>query len=176
MFWRGLYCRFEVGTQPREPVIDLLTLTQLHTARWPELSFSFFLFLSELTSFDFYLLFLFTSELTSFDSTLKCFLFQSGRPRQALEQKSWWFEKSHLLCKGIYNFCDKNIFNFKNIFKWTLPSIPWGLKIFSIQASGAVKKFLPSAVTGGKSFFFSHYLQTVENLKYAIIRNDWKHK
>jgi len=31
-FWRGLYCRFEVGTQPREPVIDLLTLTQLHTA------------------------------------------------------------------------------------------------------------------------------------------------
>ena len=33
VFWRGLYCRFEVGTQPREPVIDLLTLTQLHTAR-----------------------------------------------------------------------------------------------------------------------------------------------
>jgi len=32
VFWRGLYCRFEVGTQPREPVIDLLTLTQLHTA------------------------------------------------------------------------------------------------------------------------------------------------
>merc|ERR1712055_711513 len=32
LFWRGLYCRFEVGTQPREPVIDLLTLTQLHTA------------------------------------------------------------------------------------------------------------------------------------------------
>jgi len=31
-FWRGLYCRFEVGTHPREPVIDLLTLTQLHTA------------------------------------------------------------------------------------------------------------------------------------------------
>ena len=34
VFWRGLYCRFEVGTQPREPVIDLLTLTQLHTARY----------------------------------------------------------------------------------------------------------------------------------------------
>jgi len=31
-FWRGLYCRFEVGTHPREPVIDLLTLMQLHTA------------------------------------------------------------------------------------------------------------------------------------------------
>jgi len=31
-FWSGLYCRFEVGTHPREPVIDLLTLTQLHTA------------------------------------------------------------------------------------------------------------------------------------------------
>merc|ERR1719420_2874230 len=31
-FWRGLYCRFESGTHPREPVIDLLTLTQLHTA------------------------------------------------------------------------------------------------------------------------------------------------
>ena len=31
-FWRGLYCRFEKGTHPREPVIDLLTLTQLHTA------------------------------------------------------------------------------------------------------------------------------------------------
>ena len=81
--------------------------------------FFLFLSLSELTSFDFYLLFLFTSELTSFDSTLKCFLFQSGRPRQALEQKSWWFEKSHLLCKGIFKFCDKNTFNFKNIFKCT---------------------------------------------------------
>merc|ERR1719509_752855 len=32
LFWRGLYCRFEVGTHPREPVIDLLTLTQSHTA------------------------------------------------------------------------------------------------------------------------------------------------
>jgi len=32
LFWRGFYCRFEVGTHPREPVIDLLTLTQLHTA------------------------------------------------------------------------------------------------------------------------------------------------
>jgi len=32
LFWRGLYCRFEVGTHPREPVIDLLTLTQMHTA------------------------------------------------------------------------------------------------------------------------------------------------
>jgi myotubularin-related protein 6/7/8 len=32
VFWRGLYCRFEVGTHPREPVIDLLTLTQSHTA------------------------------------------------------------------------------------------------------------------------------------------------
>ncbi|XP_023349401.1 myotubularin-related protein 6 [Eurytemora carolleeae] len=31
-FWRGFYCRFEVGTHPREPIIDLLTLTQLHTA------------------------------------------------------------------------------------------------------------------------------------------------
>jgi len=31
LFWRGLYCRYEAGTQPREPVIDLLTLTQLHT-------------------------------------------------------------------------------------------------------------------------------------------------
>jgi len=32
LFWRGLYTRFEVGTHTREPVIDLLTLTQLHTA------------------------------------------------------------------------------------------------------------------------------------------------
>jgi len=30
-FWRELYCRFEVGTHPREPAIDLLCLTQLHT-------------------------------------------------------------------------------------------------------------------------------------------------
>jgi len=30
-FWRELYCRFEVGTHPREPCIDLLCLTQLHT-------------------------------------------------------------------------------------------------------------------------------------------------
>ena len=167
MFWRGLYCRFEVGTQPREPVIDLLTLTQLHTARW-----------FELTTFDFYLLvsFLFASELTSFDSTLKCFLFQSGRPCEALEQKSWWFEKSHLLCKGIFKFCDKNIFNFKNIFKWTFTLHSLTIKIFTIQASGAVKKFLPSAVTGREKKFFSNWLQTVENLKYAITRNDWKHK
>jgi len=33
VFWRGLYCRFEVGTQPSEPDIDLHTLTQLPTAR-----------------------------------------------------------------------------------------------------------------------------------------------
>lgn len=32
IFWRGFYCRFETGVHPREPVIDLLTLTQLHTA------------------------------------------------------------------------------------------------------------------------------------------------
>ena len=28
-FWRGLYCRFETGAHPREPVIDLLTITQV---------------------------------------------------------------------------------------------------------------------------------------------------
>lgn len=32
LFWRGLYCRYEIGTHPREPVIDLLTLTQSHTS------------------------------------------------------------------------------------------------------------------------------------------------
>jgi len=31
-FWRGLYCRFETGAHPREPVIDLLTITQNHTS------------------------------------------------------------------------------------------------------------------------------------------------
>jgi len=31
LFWRGLYCRFYEGTAPREPVINLLTLTQLNT-------------------------------------------------------------------------------------------------------------------------------------------------
>jgi len=31
LFWRGLYCRYEAATQPREPFIDLLTQTQLHT-------------------------------------------------------------------------------------------------------------------------------------------------
>merc|ERR1719433_2195085 len=30
-FWRGLYCRFETGAHPREPVLDLLTITQNHT-------------------------------------------------------------------------------------------------------------------------------------------------
>ena len=30
-FWRGLYCRFETGAHPREPVIDLLTITQVRT-------------------------------------------------------------------------------------------------------------------------------------------------
>jgi myotubularin-related protein 6/7/8 len=28
-FWRGLYCRFETGAHPREPIIDLLTITQV---------------------------------------------------------------------------------------------------------------------------------------------------
>ncbi len=28
-FWRGLYCRFETGAHPREPVIDLLAITQV---------------------------------------------------------------------------------------------------------------------------------------------------
>ena len=28
-FWRGLYCRFENGAHPREPLIDLLTITQV---------------------------------------------------------------------------------------------------------------------------------------------------
>ena len=28
-FWRGLYCRFETGAHPREPIVDLLTITQV---------------------------------------------------------------------------------------------------------------------------------------------------
>lgn len=31
-FWRGLYCRFEAGAHPREPIIDLLAITQNHTS------------------------------------------------------------------------------------------------------------------------------------------------
>jgi len=31
-FWRGLYCRFETGAHPREPVIDLLGLTASQTS------------------------------------------------------------------------------------------------------------------------------------------------
>ena len=31
-FWRGLYCRFETGAHPREPVIDLLGLTACQTS------------------------------------------------------------------------------------------------------------------------------------------------
>ena len=30
-FWRELYCRFERGAHPREPLIDLLAITQNHT-------------------------------------------------------------------------------------------------------------------------------------------------
>lgn len=29
-FWRGLYCRFETGAHPREPIVDLLTITQVY--------------------------------------------------------------------------------------------------------------------------------------------------
>ena len=29
-FWRGLYCRFETGAHPREPIVDLLTITQVN--------------------------------------------------------------------------------------------------------------------------------------------------
>ena len=28
-FWRGLYCKFETGAHPREPIVDLLTITQV---------------------------------------------------------------------------------------------------------------------------------------------------
>jgi myotubularin-related protein 6/7/8 len=31
-FWRGLYCRFETGAHPREPVIDLLGLAACQTS------------------------------------------------------------------------------------------------------------------------------------------------
>ena len=31
-FWSGLYCRFESGAHTREPVIDLLAVTQYHTS------------------------------------------------------------------------------------------------------------------------------------------------
>ena len=30
-FWRELYCRFERGAHPREPLLDLLAITQNHT-------------------------------------------------------------------------------------------------------------------------------------------------
>ena len=30
-FWRELYCRFERGSHPREPLLDLLAITQNHT-------------------------------------------------------------------------------------------------------------------------------------------------
>jgi len=30
-FWRGLYCQFESGAHPREPLLDLLSITQNHT-------------------------------------------------------------------------------------------------------------------------------------------------
>ena len=31
-FWRGLYCQFENGAHPREPLLDLLSITQNHTS------------------------------------------------------------------------------------------------------------------------------------------------
>ncbi|QQP56062.1 Uncharacterized protein FKW44_000609, partial [Caligus rogercresseyi] len=32
LFWSGLYSRFEEGSHPREPLIDLLSITQSHTS------------------------------------------------------------------------------------------------------------------------------------------------
>ncbi|XP_040575019.1 phosphatidylinositol-3,5-bisphosphate 3-phosphatase MTMR6 [Lepeophtheirus salmonis] len=32
LFWSGLYSRFEEGSHPREPIIDLLSITQSHTS------------------------------------------------------------------------------------------------------------------------------------------------